>query len=183
MKRILLFDKKNSHSQHISLLLRVADMHCTHAESVEEVLNLLSIDSLKQLKFDLLLLNSWPDLNNHMDLFNQLIADLKIPVIYVSRDSDYLPTLDQRCISICHPENVLGCINTHLRLETRDRNNQTKAACPGANSLANKEPGLRHSCSCFELTKANQNPHIHNYKQADISDPKTEKQPGDKERN
>ena len=153
MKRILLFDKKSSHSQHMTLLLKVADLHCTNAESIDEVLNLLSIDHLKQVKFDLLLLNSWPEFENHMPLFKRLISELEIPVIYVLRDGEHQPTLNQRCISICLAENVLSCINTHLNLKSSLTENADKPTCAVANQLFAPQENARHCCSCFEIAK------------------------------
>ena len=155
MKRILLYEPEKTKSQHVALLLRVADLHCTIAESVDEVLNWLSTDHLKETRFDLLLLNSWPKLKERRVLFDELTGNLAIPIIYVLREGQYRPSLDDRKVSICLPENMLGCLNSHLGRPKISKDKEHGKTCAAANQLFTNEDGAVHCCSCLEIAKLN----------------------------
>lgn len=115
MYRILLFQPDKKKAPHIKLLLKVAKMQCTVIESVEELMNWLGTDHLKCQRFDLLLLDSWPAMDDRLPFFRKLIDTISLPVILVLRENNYRPDLSQRRLAICHPENLLSCIKWHLQ--------------------------------------------------------------------
>ncbi len=153
MKRILLFAPKDSYSQHITLLLRVANFDCISSKSIDEVLNWLSTDHLKEAHFNLLLLNSWPNLENRTSLFHELVSHLEIPVIYMLRTGAFKPSRADYNISVCHPEKMLKCINTHLY----DDNTKTMEICTIAASDRGHPSPFVFCCSCSANEQQKQN--------------------------
>ncbi len=179
MKRILLFAPKDSYSQHIALLLKVANFDCTSSESIDEILNWLSTDHLKEAHFDLLLLNSWPDLDNRNSLFKDLVSQLQIPVIYLIRTGAFKPSRDDYNISLCHPENMLKCINTHLHNNSADSGEICSFAALNKGHLNT----VVLPCSCEEKAKQNRTVASHIHKNAITNDTNISNINNEQERN
>jgi len=146
MNNILLFEPDNYNSPHMTLLLKVAELQCTVTESAEELINWISTNRLKDNPFDLILLNSWPELDGRNELFHDILAKSQLPVIFVSREKQAFPQ-PPRHVSICMPENLLSCINAHL--------SQT-ASAPDQHSACAHFPCHENmdvaACSCRERT-------------------------------
>ncbi len=120
MMNILVYEPDKNNAPHIKFLLKVADIRCTLADSTDELLNWLATDSLKTTRFDLLLLNSWPNLTGRKDLFDEVTTASALPIIFVLRGGQYRPPITDRRIAICHPENMLKCIKLQLTKGTTE---------------------------------------------------------------
>ncbi len=126
MTNILVYEPDKNNAPHIKFLLKVADIRCTLADSTDELLNWLATDALKTTRFDLLLLNSWPNLMGRKDLFDEVTTTSALPIIFVLRDGQYRPPITDRRIAICHPENMLNCINLQLTQGTTGTDDNQK---------------------------------------------------------
>ena len=114
MNNILLLEPNSEKIPHLVFLLRLADISCTVARSVEEAFNWLTANRLMVTRFDLVLLNSLQGVELEKKLLDEMTSSTEIPLVYVQREGAYLPQFKTKGIVVCHPDNLLSCLQECL---------------------------------------------------------------------
>lgn len=114
MHNILVFEADHEKIPHLVFLLKLADIHCTVAETAEEVLNWLSAELLTMMSFDLILLNSLE--GNGLDnmLLTELCKVATVPVVCVQREEITPSIFLIHHVVTCHPDDLLDCVKKQL---------------------------------------------------------------------
>ncbi len=116
-KTILVYEPHCQQMPHLVFLLHLADISCTHARTAAEALNWLSAHRLKLSTFDLFLICSFSQAEAEQQLLMAL-CDLSLPVVFLQRDEAPLINLLEQKGIICHPRDLLTCINDCLTSAT-----------------------------------------------------------------
>lgn len=118
-KNLLIYEPHCEQMPHLVFLLHLADISCTHARTAAEAINWLTAHRLQFSTFDLLLICSFSQTEQEQQLLLAL-GNLSLPVVFLQRkEAPQTHLLDRNGI-ICHPEDLLACINdcitsaTHL---------------------------------------------------------------------
>ncbi len=117
MKRILLLEPNRDHVPHLIFLLKLVDIQCTVARSVEEAINWLSAAKMMVVHFDLVLWSSFPGLGPEMKMLERIINSSTVPVVYLQREGSYLPQIPGDGVIICNPANLLSCLRDCLAIK------------------------------------------------------------------
>jgi hypothetical protein len=116
-KSILIYEPHCDKVPHLVFLLRLADISCTHARTAVETIDWLAAHRLKVITFDLLLISSFTQTKPEQHLLMAL-SGLPLPVVFLQRENTPLvDLLDQNGI-ICHPDDLLSCLNDCLASTT-----------------------------------------------------------------
>ncbi len=118
MKDILLFESDNGRARHLIFLLKMAEISCTLAKSLDETLNYISAQRLKIIDFDLLLLGSSTCLVSESPLYAEVVAMNTVPVVCIASDND--DCTRKSCPSnvvVCKAEDMLDCVKHQLDVE------------------------------------------------------------------
>ncbi|MEA3544859.1 MAG: hypothetical protein U9R69_06515 [Thermodesulfobacteriota bacterium] len=114
MKNILLFEPDQKMVPHLIFLLKLANIQCSVARTMEETINLLSAERLNVIHFDLLLLSSLEGSEQEKKILTEQISSIAVPVVYTRRENDYLTESLSREVVSCHPDNLLHCLEECL---------------------------------------------------------------------
>lgn len=118
-KNLLIYEPRCEQMPHLIFLLHLADISCTHARTAAEAINWLTALRLQLSAFDLILICSFSQTEPEQQLLMAL-GDLSLPVVFMQRGETPLADLFEQKGIICHPEDLLTCINdcitstTHL---------------------------------------------------------------------
>ena len=114
MSNILLLEPNREKVPNLVFLLKLADIQCTVARSVEEALNWLSAYRLKVISFDLFLVNSLSGDELEKQLLTEASSFTTVPIVGVQRDDLSRFEYQGHEIIICQPNNLLNCLKKHL---------------------------------------------------------------------
>jgi len=114
MHNILLFEADHAKIPHLVFLLKLADIHCAVARTVEEVLNWFSADLLPMMSFDLVLLNSLEGSGFDNMLLTELCKVATVPVVCVQREEVQPSIFLIHHVVTCYPDDLLDCVKKQL---------------------------------------------------------------------
>jgi len=118
MKDILLYEPNHERARHLIFLLKMAEIRCTLARSLDETLNYISAQRLKIIDFDLLLLGSSTCLVSESLLNAEIVTMNTVPVVCIVSDND--DCTRKSCPSnvvVCKAEDMLECVKHQLDVE------------------------------------------------------------------
>ena len=114
MHNILLFETDREKVSQLVFLLKLAEIHCTVARNVEEVLNWVNACRMMVTSFDLVLLNSLQGDDHDNMLLTELCEVATVPVICVKRQEVPPSIFLIHPVVTCHPDNLLECLKEQL---------------------------------------------------------------------
>jgi len=119
MNHILLFEPDRERIPHLIFLLKLADIKCTVARTIEEAINWLSADRLKVIQFDLFLLSSLEGVDLDGELLVEALKSTTFPVATIQRETSSFPELLNDKVITCHPDNLLSCLKECLAADDK----------------------------------------------------------------
>ena len=119
MNHILLFEPNQERVPQLIFLLSLADIRCTVATTIEEALNWLSADRLKVIQFDLFLLGSLEGIELEKEKMIEISSSISVPIVSLQRENSSVPEFLSDGIAICHPDNLLSCLQKHFVSENK----------------------------------------------------------------
>jgi hypothetical protein len=114
MSSILLFEKNQEKIPQLIFLLKLADIHCTVARTVEEVLNWINACQMMVVSFDLFLLNSLEETGLDNMLLTELCNLSAVPIVCVKREAFPHSIFVNHKVITCHPDELLDCLERQL---------------------------------------------------------------------
>jgi len=116
-KTILIYKPQCEQVKHLIVMLQLANMSCTYASTALEAINWLAAHRLQVMTFDLVLICSF----NQTQPEHQLLMDLQglpLPAVFLQREDTPLANLVDHNVIICHPDDLLDCLNDCLTSTT-----------------------------------------------------------------
>jgi hypothetical protein len=115
-KIVLVYEPCNSNLPYVDFILTLGQVGCTHARTPQEGHNWLEAAKHMVVRFDLVLVSSLC----HQETEDEFLAELpalQIPLVFVQRDADSaIPVLGPQQ-TLCHPDQLLDCLQNLLRLD------------------------------------------------------------------
>ncbi|WP_224746999.1 chemotaxis protein CheW [Pelovirga terrestris] len=128
-KTILIYEPHCEQMPRLVFLLHLADISCIHARTVDEAINWLSAHRLQLSTFDLFLICSFSRSTPEQQLL-LVLGDVSLPVVFLQRGNSPLTDLFDQNGIICHPEDLLTCINDCLSSTTHSTQGETIMTAP-----------------------------------------------------
>lgn len=112
-KTILIYEPRAEQVSHLIFLLHLADIRGTHARTAAEAINWLAAYRLLVISFDLVLICSLCTTEAERLLLEEL-PGLPLPVVFLQRDDMPLAQASNQHPIVCHPDDLLSCLNDCL---------------------------------------------------------------------
>ena len=114
MRHILLFEENPDHVSQQVFLLRLIDIQCTVARTIEEVLNWIDAYRMKVISFDLVLLNSLKESGLNNMLLTEIHKGETLPIVCVEDQESPAEFFLDHNVMTCHPDNLMNFLKEQL---------------------------------------------------------------------
>lgn len=121
MINIMLVEPNRDNLMHLSLILKVADIHFSSARTLDELMNWINASRLGLVSFDLLLFHNLPHTYKQQTL-DSILEILTIPIVFVDRGRGGLDCSANQSLVICKPDEILSCIRNLIENHNRSGN-------------------------------------------------------------